>query len=253
MATSQRLFDRGTELAKTALARIGRELRDARRDRGLSVAAVARAAGLSTSELSRIERGESPRVPAVVLYRSAVVVGLELSSRLYPGTGPLRDSAHASLLMDFNACLHRALQWATEVPLPIAGDLRAWDGFVSGAGWRYGVEAETSPRDSQALNRRLQLKARDGQVDGVLLILRDNRSGHAFVRDARVELAPAFPRPGARALELLRAGVDPEGSAIIFVPTSLSASRPTAQRNVRRSRGSVDRSIRAAPRHNAAR
>lgn len=253
MATSQRLFDRGTERAKTAMARIGRELREARRDRGLSVAAVARAAGISTSEMSRIERGESGRVPLVVLHRSAVVVGLELSSRLYPGTGPLRDAAHASLLADFHACVHRSLHWATEVPLPIAGDLRAWDGFVSGTGWRYGVEAETSPLDSQALNRRLQLKARDGQVDGVLLVLRDNRSGHVFVRDAAAELGPAFPRSGARALELLRAGVDPEGSAIIFVPRSLPSSRPTAQRDATRSRSRADLPIRAAPRDVAAR
>lgn len=230
MATSQRLFDRGTDLARASLARIGRELREARRDRGLSIAAAARAAGISSSELSRIERGESTRVPLVTLHRCAAVVGLDLSARLYPGPGPLRDSAHASLLSNFGDQLHRSLRWATEVPLPIAGDLRAWDGFVSGADWRYGVEAETSPRDSQALNRRLQLKARDGGVDGVLLILRDNRSSRTFVREAAAELGPTFRTSGVRALELLRAGVDPGGSAIIFVPRIPTTSRPTGQR-----------------------
>lgn len=232
MATSQRLFDRGTDRAAAALARLGRELRDARRDRGLAIEAAARAARISGSELSRIERGESTRVPLVTLHRCAAVVGLELNARLYPGAGPLRDSAHASLLSDFRTHLHRSLRWATEVALPVAGDLRAWDAFISGPGWRYGVEAETSPRDAQALNRRLQLKARDGGVDGVLLVLRDNRSGRAFSRQAAVELGPTFPRSGARVLELLRAGIDPGGSAVVFVArigTARPASRPTGE------------------------
>ena len=80
MATWQRLFDRGTELGLTSLARIGRELRDARRDRGLSLAAVARVAGISVAELSRIERGLAPMVPYLTLARCTAVVGLDLSS-----------------------------------------------------------------------------------------------------------------------------------------------------------------------------
>jgi transcriptional regulator with XRE-family HTH domain len=241
MGTSQRLFDRATELAKAALARLGRELRDARRDRGLSVAAAARAAGISRSQLSRIERGESARVPLLTLHRCAAVVGLDLSSRLYPGPGPLRDEAHALLLADLKSNLHRELRWATEVPLPIAGDLRAWDGFVSGTGWRYGVEAETAPRDAQALNRRLQLKLRDGGVDGLLLILRDSQANRRFVREAAVELGPSFPQSGQRALELLRAGVNPGGSAIIMIPRMIP--RPIPGRIPRRIPGRIPRRI----------
>lgn len=230
MATSQRVFDRGTDLARAALARLGRELRDARRDRGLSIAAAARTAGISSSELSRIERGESIRVPLITLHRCAAVVGLDLNSRLYPGAGPLRDGAHALLLADLRAQLHRSIRWATEVPLPIAGDLRAWDAFIAGESWRYGLEAETAPHDAQALNRRLQLKARDGGVDGLLLVLRDSQPSRRFVREAAIELGSSFPNSGIRAMELLRAGVDPGGSAIVFVPWARSASRPTGQR-----------------------
>ena len=217
MATWQRLLDRGSELGHAALERIGRELREARRDRGLSLEAAAHAAGISRAELSRIELGRSPMVPYLTLARCAAVVGLDLSSRLYPGARVLRDAAHASLLTDFRTGLHRSVRWATEVPLPIRGDLRAWDGLVSGTDWRFGVEAETGPRDSQALNRRLQLKARDGEVDGVLLVLRDSKANRAFARESAVELGPTFRQPGARALELLRAGASPGGSAIIFV------------------------------------
>lgn len=217
MATWQRLVDRGNELGLAGLGRIGRELRDARRDGGLSLAVVAHGVGISVSELSRIERGLSRNVPHLTLSRCGAVVGLDLGSRLYPAGGVLRDAGHVALLTDFKACLHRSVRWATEVPLPITGDLRSWDGLAFRDDWRYGVEAETGPRDAQALNRRLQLKLRDGDVDGVLLVLRDNRSNRAFVREAAVELGPTFPVHGQRALELLQAGVNPGGSAIIFV------------------------------------
>jgi hypothetical protein len=117
------------------------------------------------------------------------------------------------------------VRWATEVPLPIAGDLRAWDGLASGEGSRFGVEAETRPRDAQALNRRLQLKVRDGEVDGVLLVLRDGKANRAFVRAAAAELGPTFRQPGPRAIELLGAGAHPGGSAIIFVARGHRATR----------------------------
>lgn len=225
MATWQRLVDRGSELGLAGLARIGRELREARRDRGLALAVVAKAVGISIAELSRIERAMSPNVPYVTLARCAAVVGLDLSSRLYPAGGVLRDAAHVALLADFKAGLHRSIRWATEVPLPMAGDLRSWDGLVSRDDWRFGVEAETGPRDAQALNRRLQLKLRDGDVDGVLLVLRDNRANRAFIREAAAELGPTFPQAGPRALELLRAGVHPGGSAIIFVTREATGGR----------------------------
>jgi hypothetical protein len=180
---------------------------------------------MSVAELSRIERSKSPMVPYLTLARCASVVGLDLSSRLFPGATALRDAGHAVLLGDFRAAIHRSIRWAAEVPLPIPGDLRAWDALVARDSWRYGVEAETGPRDAQALNRRLQLKARDGEVDGLLLVLRDSKTNRAFVREAMVELSPTFPQSGARSLEPLRAGVDPGGSAIVFIPPRTAHSR----------------------------
>lgn len=101
--------------------------------------------------------------------------------------------------------------------MPIPGDQRAWDATIRGTSWMYGAEAETRPNDAQALNRRIRLKERDGRVDGVLLIVGDSKANRAFVREASVELGSTFPQPGPRAVELLRAGLDPGGNAIIFV------------------------------------
>lgn len=227
MTIRERAFDRGTRLGREALARIGRELREARRDRGLSLAVVAAAVGISAAEVSRIERGLAPMVPALTLARCLSVVGLDLSLRAYPGGEPIRDQAQVDLLADFRALLHRSIRWATEVPMPIHGDQRAWDATVGGAGrdqagvvrpWSYGVDAETLPRDAQALHRRLQLKQRDSGVTGVLLVLRDTRAVRTFLAAARPGLADAYPIPSYRALELLGAGVDPGGSAIVIVP-----------------------------------
>ena len=79
--------------------------------------------------------------------------------------------------------------------------------MARGPGWRYGTEAEIHPTDTQALGRRIGMKQRYGQVDGVLLVL-------PATADA---LAPPFPVPGRRAIELLRAGMDPGGNSVIVL------------------------------------
>ncbi len=180
------------------------------------MAAIGRAAGVSGSKVSRIERGRSPRVSVLDLARLLAVVGLELTARAYPGGQPVRDAAQMALLARFRARLHRRLRWATEVPLPRPGDPRAWDALVGGGSWRYGVEAETAPRDGQAIARRLGLKVRDGEVTGVILVLPRSRRSREFLAAAGEYLQPAFPIDGVRAIELLAAGVDPGGSSIVL-------------------------------------
>jgi transcriptional regulator with XRE-family HTH domain len=219
MATKQRPVDLGTERARVIAHDLGTEIRGARIDRGLTLAAAGRAVGLSASEVSRIERSRAPSVTLVQLARLLAVVGMELSARAFAGAQqPVRDAAQVRLLGRFHGRLHRSVRWATEVPLPRPGDRRAWDALIAvGTEWRYGVEAETGPRDSQALARRLNLKERDGEVDGVILILPASRRSHDFLRAGGETLRPSFPVDGRRALELLAAGIDPGGSAIVVI------------------------------------
>jgi transcriptional regulator with XRE-family HTH domain len=197
---------------------VGAEVRSARLDRGLTLRQVGAAVGVSGSTQSRLERGVLERVDLMLLARTCSVVGLDLSVKTYPGGSPIRDAAQLGLVGDFRHLIHASVDWAAEVPLPGFGDQRAWDGLVSGSGWRYGVEAETAPNDGQATLRRLALKQRDGHVDGVLLIVRDTRQTRAFLREIAAVAGSTFPVPGARALELLRVGADPGGSAIIVLP-----------------------------------
>jgi transcriptional regulator with XRE-family HTH domain len=218
MGTKTRHVDVGTARGLDAIARGGREIRLARTDRGLSLDDVGRATNLSASTVSRIERGLIRHVSVVDLARLHAVVGMELSVKSYPGGQPIRDIAHVSLLQVFRSGLHRSLTWSVEVPLPIPGDRRAWDAVVQGRGWRYGVEAETAPRDGQSLVRRLSLKQRDGDVNGVLLVLRPTTQTRRFIAELDEALRAAFPVDGRTAVELLAAGVDPGGNAVILIP-----------------------------------
>jgi transcriptional regulator with XRE-family HTH domain len=217
MATRERPVDVGAGNGRRLVADVARELRQARLDRGLSQDRVGSAVGLSGSRVSRLERGLDDSLTFDQAARLLAVVGLELSVRAYPGGRPIRDSAHAALIGRLRSRLHRSLRLRTEVPLPVSGDQRAWDAVISGHGWLLGVEAETRPRDLQALERRLALKRRDGGVEHVVLLLTDSRHNRDLVRAYGRDLAESFPVPGRRALELLVAGVDPIGSAVLLL------------------------------------
>jgi transcriptional regulator with XRE-family HTH domain len=226
VATLERPVDRGTRLGRAALARIGAELRDARIARGLSLARAADAAGISASELSRIERGLSQRVPLLTLTRCAAVVGLDLNVRLFAGGHPLRDASQITLLGELRVQLHVSLVWATEVPMPTHGDQRAWDATIRGRGWTFGVEAETAPRDLQAVARRVHLKLRDSGFEGVILLVRDTRRVRELLHAEAAALGEVFPVSSRRALAALRAGIQPPGNAIILLPVRIRHPDP---------------------------
>src|SRR6185503_7051872 len=95
MPTTERPYDRGTWLGERRLRDVGTEFRNKRNELGLSQAAVAKAARISRSTYSRIERGKSPGLTVVVAARVGAMLGLDLSLKTYPGGQPLRDEASA--------------------------------------------------------------------------------------------------------------------------------------------------------------
>ncbi len=217
MASRERAIDRGTRLGRRVLVVSGTEIRNARIGLGLSLEEVGRAVHLSYSQVGRIERAEHPSVSVIQLAQIGSVVGLDLSVRFYAGGSPLRDAAHLALIARFRACLPVTLAFRTEVALPGPGDQRAWDGMIFGAGEPTGVESETRLVDVQAIERRVALKARDGGVSRVLLIVSDTRNNRHAIREAAASLEASFPVPGKAALKALQAGRDPGGSALILI------------------------------------
>jgi transcriptional regulator with XRE-family HTH domain len=102
-------------------------------DRDLSETEVGAALGISASQYSRIERGLTggPSIERASVLLAAV--GLELSVRVFPSGQPIRDAGHAALISRFRQNVAGSIAFRTEVPLPIPGDLRAWDVLLAGA------------------------------------------------------------------------------------------------------------------------
>jgi transcriptional regulator with XRE-family HTH domain len=217
MGTRERRIDRANAITTKTRTTVGRELREARVAAGLSQREVGSAVGMSHSQVSRIELGGLANMTVEQLSRLAIAVGLEVSVRLYPASDPVRDVAHIRLLERLRSRLHPSLTWRTEVPLPIPGDLRAWDAVVAGAGWKVAIEAETRVADAQALQRRLSRKLRDGQMPHVLLLVADTVRNREAVAQWGSGLGAMFPVGARVTLEALRQGTDPGGSGIVIL------------------------------------
>ncbi len=217
MPTRVSRLDDARHRAQAGLGHVGRELRLARRAAGLSQQAVADAAHLPRSKVSRVERVGDPGLSLADASVLLAAVGLDLSVRAFPGGDPARDAAHTALLERLRVRLHPSLGWATEVPLPLAGDRRAWDALISGESWRIGVEAETHAEDRQALERKVMLKMRDGGVAAVLVVLARTEANRRFAEQYEAELRRAFPVGAREALRALAAGLPLRANALALL------------------------------------
>jgi transcriptional regulator with XRE-family HTH domain len=198
------------------LAAIVADCAAARRGAGLSQRFVASACGVNGSTLARIESGAT-RAPDLRLLASiAGCVGLDLRLRAYPAGDPIRDAGQQRLLGRLRSRLHPSIAMPTEVPLPIDGDLRAWDAVLRAPAWHRPLEAETVIDDLQALERRLALKVRDGRVDGVILLVADTRRNRRAIASAPGAFQ-GFDRRTRRVLRELAAGRDPGGSSLVLL------------------------------------
>ena len=195
-------------------ARVLAEIERGRRAAGLSIGDLGQVIGLSRSATSRALAGQRPlSVREYALLGAAV--GHDVRLRAYPAGDPIRDAGSQRLLARFRSQLHPGLGWRTEVPLPVDGDLRAWDAEISGRGWRCRVEAETVLDDMQALERRLERKRRDGGVGHLIVIVADTRRNRRALAAAPAAFG-GFSRDARTVLRSLRAGEDPDCDAIIL-------------------------------------
>ena len=72
-------------------------------------------------------------------------------------------------------------------------------------------------RDVQALERKVSLKKRDGDVDVVILVVRDTRWNRHVLREWRDLLKAAFPGDRRQALADLAAGRFPTQDVLIVL------------------------------------
>jgi transcriptional regulator with XRE-family HTH domain len=217
MAPRERPRDRGTRLAARSLAVLGEELRRARIASGLSQKAVADAAGIAHTTVGRIERHRLAGVSIDVLSRACAVVGMDLVIRAYPAGDPLRDAAQVTLLERLRRRLPGAIRWRDEVPLPISGDLRAWDAVIGPSNAETAIEAETRLHDLQAMERRINRKQRDGSMDRVIVLIAETRANRAALDLGRESLRGAFPLDTREVLTALGSGRQPIANGIVVL------------------------------------
>jgi transcriptional regulator with XRE-family HTH domain len=216
MANRERAVDVGAARGRELRQQLPAEARAGRLGAGLTQTEVARAVGMSRSQYSRLERGLAP-LDVEVLARLFAVLGMELSVRAYPIGDAVQDAGQLALLDRFRRLCHPSIRWRTEVPMPQPGDRRAWDLVGTGPALRVALDAETRLRDLQGIDRRLRLKQRDSGFERVILLVADTRSNRAVVREHAAWVSERFPMPGRRALELLRAAVEPDEDSLILV------------------------------------
>jgi transcriptional regulator with XRE-family HTH domain len=96
---------------------LGNDLRRHRADAGLSLRAVAGAAGISRSHLCELEAGKAD-ASLPTLAALAEVLGADLSIRLYPNTGPrIRDHIQARIVEELLRVSHA--RWHTYAEVPV--------------------------------------------------------------------------------------------------------------------------------------
>lgn len=217
MSSRDDRLHQGIRRGQRLLHEIGAQLRDARLAAGLSQQSVAVHAGVSQTQISRIESGECRTVDMMVFARVAAVLGLELAARLYPTGSPLRDTAHVQLLQRLRARTSPEFRWLIEAPLPLQGDRRAVDAVIRNSEGRVGIEAESRLRDAQRVTRSAQLKQRDGQLERMVLLLGSTKMNRLAVRDADSILREAFPLGTRDVMRALEAGHLPEANGIVML------------------------------------
>jgi transcriptional regulator with XRE-family HTH domain len=216
MAGRESVATIGSKRSRLIRHRIAEELSNARGAAGLSVREVARKVGVSAARIERAERADPSALTIDLAARMAPVVGLQLASSLHPNGDPVRDRAQLALLERFRMRIHSKVPYRTEVPMPIAGDLRAGDATIDLPSVLILIEAETRLIDIQGVERKAALKQRDLDADRLILLLSDTPNNRR-VLGLHAELRARFPITQRRCMAALSRGEDPGGNTIVVL------------------------------------
>jgi hypothetical protein len=198
------------------------EFHDARLGDAISQQQVARSIARSDAWVSWTESGRNDGLSVIDLSQMLACVGLDLSVRCYPAGGGLRDRAQLEIIRRFVSMVAPPWRWNAEVPIPLRGDLRAWDGVLRGV-CSIGVDVESRIRDLQTVDRRVMLKLRDSDVDRAIIVVPATRSNRTALRLIAPNVSDNYPVASSRAVAALRAGQDPGGNSIILLASSTPA------------------------------
>jgi transcriptional regulator with XRE-family HTH domain len=241
--------------------RLGLAYRALRIRRGWRQIDLARRAGVSRSEISRIERGLGAGVAAGILARVAAALDARLDLALRwrgEALDRLLDSAHARLVEQVVAILSAA-GWdvAVEVSFAIAGERGSIDllALHRATGRLLVVEVKSVVPDIQAMLHALDRKVRLGPriaadrgwgsrgAVGRLLVVADGTTARRRVAALGATFATVLPARGRAVRAWLRAPAGPMAGLLFLPPPIATGARvsrsPTGVSRVRGPRRSA--------------
>ncbi len=103
------------------------------------------------------------------------------------------------------------------MPLPIPGDLRAWDAVIGPASAPTAVEAETRLADLQAMERRINRKQRDGGMARVIIVVSGSAANRRALAIGREALRHDYPLDTREVMAALAEGRQPAANGIVIL------------------------------------
>jgi transcriptional regulator with XRE-family HTH domain len=207
------------------------DLRRFREDAGLTRVAVARAAGVDPSTITKLEAGVLS--PSLEVYmRVAAALGLDFTARPYPNTGPPIHDRHQAAMAEL-VLAARHPRWQASPEVAVRQPARGWVDIAlhdPGAGVLFATELESLLRRIEQLLRWSGEKAdslqsasewrawaRSGEpAVHRLLVVRWTRDNREAASAARRQLREAYPSDARDALEALTGTAAWPGSALVW-------------------------------------
>jgi transcriptional regulator with XRE-family HTH domain len=217
MSTRSRPEYEAARFVRWLLLEIGREIRIARHAAGMRQMDVARRIGTSKSHISRVENGRMLRLSISRLALIAAAVGLKPWLKLLPLGRRLLDKPQIELLGRFRRRLHPSWGWETEVPMPLATDLRSSDCRIRIPGCAILVEAYTRLSDWQAQTAAAERKKRDLGADRLIILIAATHANRRALAEASAVASGSFPLGTKATLLALSEGRDPGADAIVVL------------------------------------
>jgi transcriptional regulator with XRE-family HTH domain len=214
MSNREHRLERAEYMMSRDAMQAGQELRQARRNAGLTIRSVAAAAGIGRTTVQRGERGVLPGHRN--LARHAAAVGLRARIKLYPGGDVLRDAGQISLIRRFRERVGDVGHWAFEVPIPSPYDQRALDAVLTLPSGKVGFEFYTRLADAQAQLRSAHTKKRDAGLDRMVIVVAATHANRRALGEAAPAMVELFPASTRRLLAALTGGDAPSTDGVIL-------------------------------------